>query len=535
MPARSVWRLARPVVGQASLSRQLPLQIGISRFFSTSPARRELLDASSLPERTVPRYEQTPGSSLLSLHWPQPPRNVLVMIKLHAPHVMQSAIAFCTHLAKNYPDLNLVFEPRIANMIHESLPVPVYTTLNTTDARYQPAAIFPSKVDVVTTLGGDGTILRAASLFSLHSSVPPILSFSMGSLGFLGEWKFEEYKSAWREVYMSGSGVAVDDLVGPHTQVASGGRANSSGNRLTTAASLATTAALTDKGGGSKTGDGTPVSWGSVRGQSMGAERVSRMLLRHRLKVGVYDRNGVNINDQFVAPGLADAMNACTSPDCANAPDALANANASSPAIAAAGAASPSTAPAFHAINELLIHRGPHPHLAIIDIYLNNHFLTEAVADGILVSTPTGSTAYSLSAGGAIIHPLVSALQITPICARSLSFRPLVLPLNTQVVLRLSEKNRGRELEVSIDGKRKTGVGVGIGMEVRVEGEYVGPALNSNGDSSDSRNWQGGVPCVIRAPKKSGGQRSSGVLEDDDGWVGGLNGLLKFNYPFGDE
>jgi NADH kinase len=173
-------------------------------------------------------------------------------------------------------------------------------------------------------------------------------------------------------------------------------------------------------------------------------------------------------------------------------------------------------------MNELLIHRGVNPHLAIIDIYLNNHFLTEALADGILVSTPTGSTAYSLSAGGSIFHPLVGALLLTPICPRSLSFRPLVLPLNTKVVLRLSEKNRGRELEVSIDGKRRAGVG--IGMEVRVEGEML--------TQDAEEGWRGGVPCVIRAPGK--GDAGEIAEEDDDGWVGGLNGLLKFNFPFGE-
>ncbi|KIH92039.1 hypothetical protein SPBR_02774 [Sporothrix brasiliensis 5110] len=469
------------------------------RLFSTTLPRRELFDITHLPDRTIPRYEETPASSLLSLQWPQPPRNVLIMPKLHAPHVTRSAIELARHLAKNYPDLRLVFESRIASDIHESLPFPIYTVVGNSD----PTSIFPRKIDVITTLGGDGTILRAANLFSLQPSVPPILSFSMGSLGFLGEWKFDEYKSAWREVYMSGSGVAVDDLVGPHTQAASQGSQGGAGG-LTKSVSAADTAALTRSAGEPETDK--PVSWGNARGQSMGVKRVSRMLLRHRLKVGVYDQNGVNINGQLVPTSVTDPSHG------------PGQAQSSTPSSSRSSQTPP---PALHAINELLIHRGPHPHLAIIDIFLNNHFLTEAVADGILVSTPTGSTAYSLSAGGSIIHPLVGSLLITPICPRSLSFRPLVLPLNTKVVLRLSERNRGRELEVSIDGKRKTGVG--IGMEVRVEGENVGPAADGS--------WRGGVPCVIRAPKKGD---SNGVLEDDDGWVGGLNGLLKFNYPFGE-
>jgi NADH kinase len=304
----------------------------------------------------------------------------------------------------------------------------------------------------------------------------------MGSLGFLGEWKFDEYKRAWRQVYMSGSRVAVTDLQDPHTRAAVNGPAeDEEGLQLHDA-------------------------WSHVRGKSMGLTRFSKVLLRHRLKVGVYDADGVNINTQLIPTSTAEAHQLLPP-----APPALRTPPKWGDAIPQA----------FHAINELVIHRGPNPHLAIIDVYVNNRFLTEAVADGILASTPTGSTAYSLSAGGSIMHPLVKTLLITPICARSLSFRPLGLPLNSKVVLKVSEKNRGRELEVSIDGKRKTGVT--IGMEIRVEGEMVGRTPDGS--------WAGGVPCVIRSSTNG---ELEGTGDDDDGWVGGLNGLLKFNYPFGE-
>ncbi|OTA98327.1 hypothetical protein M426DRAFT_326066 [Hypoxylon sp. CI-4A] len=445
------------------------------RPFATTSPRLEILDASTLPNRILPRYKQTSTSSLLSLQWPEPPRNILVIPKLHAPKVTSSAIAFASHIHSEYPNLNLVFERRIASTIHESLPFPIYTA--------DPSQ-FPGKIDLVTTLGGDGTILRAASLFSLHASVPPILSFSMGTLGFLGEWKFEEYKRAWREVYMSGSRVAVSDLQDPHTQAAIKTSVDGEESHLRS-------------------------SWEGIRGKSMGLARSSKILLRHRLKVGVYDAAGNNINEQLIPTSTAD-----TQQPLPRLPNNIGQTRETEEQL---------TSRQFHAVNELVIHRGPNPHLAIIDVYVNNHFLTEAVADGILISTPTGSTAYSLSAGGSIMHPLVKTLLITPICARSLSFRPLGLPLNTKVVLKLSEKNRGRELEVSIDGKRRAGVT--IGMEIRVEGENVGRTPDGS--------WAGGVPCVIRSPTRGDGERD-GIAEDDDGWVGGLIGLLKFNYPFGE-
>ncbi|KAH6655178.1 mitochondrial NADH kinase [Truncatella angustata] len=441
---------------------------GLIRHFSATARRLELRDVSDLPNRILPRFNNSPTSSLLALEWPEPPRNVLIVPKLHAPNVITSVIEFVRHINAEYPKINFIFEHRIASTIHGSLPFPIYTSHPT---------YFPPKIDMVATLGGDGTILRAASLFSLHTSVPPILSFSMGTLGFLGEWKFEEYKRAWREVYMSGSRVAVSDLQGPHTQVANG--------RQVELEEIQNDA------------------WASMKGKNMGATRTSKILLRHRLKVGVYDANGVNINEHLMPTSTA-TLDQPLPP----VPPATKELSKSGEPVT----------PDVHAINELVIHRGPNPHLAIVDVYVGNRYFTEAVADGFLISTPTGSTAYSLSAGGTIIHPLTKSMLLTPICARTLSFRHICLPLNKKVVLKVSKKNRGRELEVSIDGKRRAGVT--IGMEIRVTGELVAPDFSSG-------TWVGGVPCVVR----SSGQGDEG--DDDDGWVGGLNERLKFNYPVG--
>ncbi|KAK0652848.1 ATP-NAD kinase-like domain-containing protein [Cercophora newfieldiana] len=466
MAAMNQFRMAARGCRAATRSRNI-------RPFSTTSRRSEILEVSTLPDRIIPHYQQTSTSSLLSLQWPRPPRNILLMPKLHAPKVTLSAVEFAKHIHTNYPGLNLVFEAHVAQSIHESLPFPIYAT-DPSDCAVQ----FAKKIDLVTTMGGDGTILRAASLFSTHNSVPPILSFSMGTLGFLGEWRFDQYKSAWRECYMSGCPVPAEDLAAPHTQMASTAQQ-------------------------SQTSDTDPqlLQWDSVRGKCMGLNRSSKILLRNRLRVGIYDSQGRNINEQLTPTSMAE-------PDLGTPPIAHAHRSSSS-----------SIPPSIHAINEIAIDRGSHPHLAIIDIYVNNHFLTEAVADGILISTPTGSTAYSLSAGGSIIHPLVKSLLITPISPRSLSFRPLVLPLHTKVTLKLSKRNRGRELPISIDGKRR--IGVTIGMEVRVEGERL---------EKTPEGWTGGVPCVIRASSRGD---ADGISEDDDSWVGGLNGLLKFNYPFG--
>lgn len=71
-------------------------------------------------------------------------------------------------------------------------------------------------------------------------------------------------------------------------------------------------------------------------------------------------------------------------------------------------------------MNEVALHRGASSHLNTIDIFVDGQHLTEAVSDGVILSTPTGSTAYSLSAGGPIAHPSLNALILTPICRASL-------------------------------------------------------------------------------------------------------------------
>ncbi|KAL7273959.1 NADH kinase pos5 [Rhizina undulata] len=430
----------------------------IRRQFSSSPLRREILSIYDLPDRIHPIYSKCTDSKLVSLHWPAPPRNIMLVKKAGVESVRSALVELAEHIRATYPETSIILEPGVASSLHTRLPFPIYTQLPQTASapfpydqstyprtphpqQHQPShrpssshftdqsqeesnpsyAIatrenpFHTKTDLVCTLGGDGTILHAASLFSTSREVPPVLSFSMGTLGFLGEFKWSEHMKALGLVFSS----------------------------------LATA----EEGPKCVKGEGC------------------RVLRRGRLKVGVYDRHGNRaIGAWGEYEGIEDA----------------------------------------HAMNEVNIHRGKEPHLAIVEVFVEGRFLTEAVADGIIISTPTGSTAYSLSSGGSIIHPAVSSLLLTPICPRSLSFRPLVLPADTLLTLRLSDKNRGRAVEVSVDGRRWGNISTG--MEIRVWGETLDPGAKGHG----------GIPCVKR-------------LNDDDGWVGGLNGLLKFNYPFGEE
>lgn len=410
------------------------------RPFSSTVSNSSKLSFSDLPDRGGFHLKQTPANELLCLEWHQPPRNVLLIKKDCSDDATDALKEFAKHITSTYPDVNILVETQVAADLGPDLPAQTFTAKTSA----QPAHEIHQKVDLVVTLGGDGTILHAASLFATSDKVPPILSFSMGTLGFLGEWKFAEHKRAFREVYMSGSASERQALIESKSPDLPESKSHFTG-------------------------------WSSVRGKSMGSTRSARILVRQRLKVGVFDAQGNRLS---------------------NNGDVLHD---------------------MHAMNEVILHRGRDPHLAIVDVYVGGRFLTEAVADGMIISTPTGSTAYSLSSGGSIVHPLVSSLLLTPICPRSLSFRPLVLPATTPITLKLSEKNRGREVEVSVDGVRRTN-GIGVGTELRVSAEAV---------KSEDGTLTGGIPCIMR--------RVNAGADSDDGWVGGLNGLLKFNYPFGEE
>lgn len=87
------------------------------------------------------------------------------------------------------------------------------------------------------------------------------------------------------------------------------------------------------------------------------------------------------------------------------------------------------------ALNDVVVARGHHSHMIRLVLRVSDQLVTEYHCDGLIVSTPTGSTAYSLAAGGPIISPKVAAFSITPICAHTLSNRPLIVDATEQLEL----------------------------------------------------------------------------------------------------
>ena len=224
----------------------------------------------------------------------------------------------------------------------------------------------PGRFDLVLTLGGDGTVLFTSWLF--QRIVPPVLSFSLGSLGFLTLFDFFQYREVLNHV-MGG---------------------------------------LNDSFGSSQSSK--PLKLSPISSNDIVADAGMSVNLRMRFTCTVYRAAG----------GKSSQAAEETSQ--------------------------------FEVLNELVIDRGPSPYVSNLELFGDDSLLTVIQADGIIFSTPTGSTAYSLSAGGSLVHPDIPAILLTPICPHTLSFRPMLL--NDTMALRIAVPRNSRATAYcSFDGK----------------------------------------------------------------------------------
>jgi NAD+ kinase len=262
----------------------------------------------------------------------------------------------------------------------------------------------PEKFDLVLTLGGDGTVLFTSWLF--QRVVPPVLSFSLGSLGFLTSFEFEKYKQ--------------------HL------------NRI------------------------------------MGDEGM-RVNLRMRFTCTVY-RNGASGGEMEEGEQ-------------------------------------------FEVLNELVIDRGPSPYVSNLELYGDNELLTVVQADGCIFSTPTGSTAYSLSAGGSLVHPDLPAILLTPICPHTLSFRPMVL--SDTMLLRVSiPRNSRATAYCAFDGKGRVELKQGDHVTITAS-QYPFPTVMRTGTEwfdSVSRTLQWNTRAATQKGFESNkdGESTTAVKEDEE-------------------
>jgi NAD+ kinase len=144
------------------------------------------------------------------------------------------------------------------------------------------------------------------------------------------------------------------------------------------------------------------------------------------------------------------------------------------------------------ALNEVVIDRGKSGFLTHLLLYINNRFVTAIQADGIIIATATGSTAYSLSANGSLVHPSVGCILLTPICPHTLSFRPMVLPPSSTIRIQVPlSAHRNSSPSAAFDGRHQRELAPGDAISVRLSRNTF-PSITRETQMSD---W---IETVVR-------------------------------------
>ncbi|ORX91618.1 ATP-NAD kinase, partial [Basidiobolus meristosporus CBS 931.73] len=265
---------------------------------------------------------------------------------------------------------------------------------------------FPECVDLAVTLGGDGTVLYTSLLF--QRKVPPILSFHLGSLGFLTVFNFGQFQETLGHI---------------------------------------------------------------IDSQSIHAN------LRMRIKCTVYKRitNCVsdieNLTDPSSEPSICNLClddpvgeNSCSLSKCG----------------------------VHHVLNELVVDRGANPNMVMLELFVDNTHLTTILADGLVIATATGSTAYSLSAGGSLIHPEMCAILVTQICPHTLTCRPMVIPGYKELRICVPPQARSTAW-ASFDGHHRVELNRGDSITITAS-NYPLPSICKDDQSID---WFNGLRKVL--------------------------------------
>jgi NAD+ kinase len=122
-------------------------------------------------------------------------------------------------------------------------------------------------------------------------------------------------------------------------------------------------------------------------------------------------------------------------------------------------------------LNDVVITRGDLSGMINLKTYVDDNYLTTFKADGLIISTPTGSTAYSLSAGGPIVHPALNSMIINPICPHTLTNRPIMLP--PEAVIKIVLKNEDEMATVTFDGQLSHELTISDTVHVMRSKDYV--------------------------------------------------------------
>lgn len=125
----------------------------------------------------------------------------------------------------------------------------------------------------------------------------------------------------------------------------------------------------------------------------------------------------------------------------------------------------------YLALNDFVVQRSTSSRVVDIDLSINGTFFNKYISDGIIISTPTGSTAYSLSSGGPIVIPSLESMIINPICPHALTVRPVVIPAESKIIINI--KRSERELLLTLDGQENLYCNAPLTIKISKNDRYI--------------------------------------------------------------
>jgi len=156
----------------------------------------------------------------------------------------------------------------------------------------------------------------------------------------------------------------------------------------------------------------------------------------------------------------------------------------------------------WRALNDVVLHKGGFARVVTMRVQANGDTVARYSADGLVMATPTGSTAYNLSAGGPVVFPTLETILVTPVSAHTLALRPLVLPPSTEVIVQAEDGPE--ELLVTVDGQVGTTFAIGEMLVVRKSDRSVPIVRFGEGSffatMREKLHW-GGLPDRDESPR----------------------------------
>lgn len=384
-------------------------------------------------------HDQRPGRTVC-VAWEPAPRAVLVVATPHNARARAALPVVVEAVRRRGGDVEVLVETeKMAALVTKGKrPRVVTTTPWRQDLR---VCGIQEEVDLVISLGGDGLILHVVSeLFP--RAAPPVMPFNLGSMGFLTPFSIRDHEAHIERV-LAGEKNLVTMRMRLKCVIMPKG-IPCVGNDDSSGASVGTTSADEDVGAEAeerrKASKGAGGGFGDVASSVTGSPSVA----------------SADVGDDL-------ACSPCgTQSDRPWANQRLMR---------------------FHVLNEIVIDRGPAPYLSNLEVLADDIPVTRVQADGIIVATPTGSTAYSLSAGGSMVHPSVPAILMTPSNPHSLSFRPVLFPHDVTLQIKVPEDARASAW-VSFDGRHRMELMRGDSVVVWAS-DYPVPTFSASDPTSD--------------------------------------------------